>query len=112
MKKKKIKGIFLREKDDLLILKGEIIKVIEGIRKSYIGFICLVFFILIVSLYYFICFNYVYPNFQIEWIKSSIIIFIILQILSILTCLLETILRFLSFHYKSEKIYKISKLIN
>ena len=109
---KKIKGIFIREKENLYNLKGEIVIVIKEIESRYYGFIFLVLFILIVSLYYFVCFNYVYPHFQIEWIKSSIIIFVILQILSILTCLLETILRFLSFHYKSERIYKLSKLVN
>ena len=109
---KKIKGIFMREKENLYNLKGEIVIVIKEIESRYYGFIFFVLFILIISLYYLICFNYVYPHMQMEWLKSSIIIFIILQILSILTCLLETILRFLSFHYKSERIYKISKLVN
>jgi len=109
---KKIKGIFIREKENLYNLKGEIVIVIKEIESRYYGFIFFVLFILIISLYYLICFNYVYPHMQMEWLKSSIIIVIILQILSILTCLLETILRFLSFHYKSERIYKISKLVN
>ena len=109
---KKIKGIFIREKENLYNLKGEIVIVIKEIESRYYGFIFLVLFILIVSLYYLVSFNYVYPHFQIEWIKSSIIIVIILQVLSILTCLLETILRFLSFHYKSERIYKLSLLVN
>ena len=109
---KKVKGIFIREKENLYNLKGEIVIVIKEIQNRYFGFIFLVLFVLIISLYYLVCFNYVYPHFQIEWIKSSIIIFIIMQILSILTCLLETILRFLSFHYKSERIYKLSKLVN
>ena len=109
---KKVKGIFIREKENLYNLKGEIAIVIKEIETRYYSFIFLVLFILIISLYYLICFNYVYPHMQIEWIKSSIIIFIILQILSILTCFLETILRYLSFHYKSERIYKLSKLVN
>ena len=109
---KKVKGIFIREKENLYNLKGGIVIVIKEIERRYYGFIFLVLFILIASLYYLVCFNYVYPHMQIEWIKSSIIIFIILQILSILTCFLETILRYLSFHYKSERIYKLSKLVN
>ena len=47
-----------------------------------------------------------------EWIKSSIIIIIIMQILSLLECLLETIIRFISFKCKSEKIYKLSLLLS
>ena len=64
------------------------------------------------SFYYVLCFNYVYPKTQMEWIKSSILIFIIMQILSVIKCILETIFRFLSFKYESEKLYKISKFFD
>ena len=109
---KKIKGIFLREKDDRITLKGEIVALLREMQKRYLIFVIIVFIILIVALYYLLCFNYVYPYMQIEWIKSSIVIMIILQIISILTCTFETIFRFLSFRYKSERIYKLSKIIN
>ena len=49
---------------------------------------------------------------QIEWIKSSIFIIFIRQILSVIQCILETSLRIISFRYESEKVFKISKLIN
>jgi len=109
---KKIKGIFLREKDDRINLKTEIVKFIKELESRYFSLILIVFIILIISLYYLLCFNYVYPHMQEEWIKSSITIMIILQVLSIMTCFLESVLRFISFYYKSERIYKLSKLIN
>ena len=109
---KKIKGIFIREKDNGINLKGEIVTLIREMQRRYLIFIIIVFIILLIALYYILCFNYVYPYMQIEWIKSSIVIMIILQILSILKCLLETIFRFISFRYKSEKIFKLSKIIN
>ena len=109
---KKIKGIFIREKDDRITLKGEIVALLREMQKRYLIFVIIVFIILIVALYYLLCFNYVYPYMQIEWIKSSIVIMIILQIISLLTCIFETIFRFLSFRYKSERIYKLSKIIN
>ena len=112
VEEKKIKGIFIREKDSTINIKIEIINFLKQMKKRYILFIIIVLIILLISLYYILCFNYVYPHMQIEWIKSSIVIMLILQILSILTCLLETILRFISFHFKSERIYKISKLIS
>ena len=112
IEEKKIKGIFLREKDDRIILKSEIVKLIKELESRYFSIILIVFIVLIISLYYLLCFNYVYPHMQEEWIKSSIIIMIILQILSILTCFLESVLRFISFYYKSERLYKLSKLIN
>ena len=110
VEEKKIRGIFLREKDNLMNIKYEISVFINDIKSRYFTFILIIFIILIISLYYLLCFNYVYPNMQIEWIKSSIAIMIIMQIVSILIILLETILRFISFSCQSEKIYKISKL--
>ena len=68
------------------------------------------FVILLSSLYYILCFNYVYPKTQIEWVKSTILIIIIMQLLSVLKCLFETIFRFLSFKCESEKIFKFSKI--
>ena len=112
IEEKKIKGIFLREKDNAINLKTEIILLIKEMQNRYLSIIIIVFIFLIFSFYYLLCFNYVYPHMQIEWIKSSIVIMIIMQILSILTCFLETVLRFISFYYKSERIYKLSKLIN
>jgi len=107
---KKIKGIFKREKDNRLILRRSITMLIGEIQKRYIAFIIMVFFILIISLYYILCFTYVYPKTQIEWIKSSIMIIIIMQILSLLKCLFEAIFRTLSFKCESEKLYKLSKI--
>ena len=109
---KKIKGIFKREKDSIIILKYEITQIIRGIQKRNAWFIILSFFIIIVTLYYIFCFNNIYPHMRNEWIKSSIIIIIVMQLLSLLACLLEAILRFISFRCKSEKIYKISLLLS
>ena len=112
VEEKKLKKLFLREKDNRVILKKEIIDLIILIKNRTLSFIVCVFIIYFICLYYLICFNSIYPKIQIEWIKSSIFIFLIIQILSILQCILETILRFISFKCESEKIYKISKLIN
>ena len=111
VEEKKIKGIFIREKNNLSNLKYEIILLIKLINRRYILFIILAFFIFLISFYYLLCFNYVYPNVQIEWIKSSIVVMILMQIVSILTLFLETLLRYMSFFLKSEKLYKISKLL-
>ena len=110
LNEKKIKGIFKREKDNRVVLKRSITLLIGEIQKRYTSFIIMSFVIFVISFYYILCFNYVYPKTQIEWIKSSILIIIIMQILSILKCLFETIFRILSFKCESEKLYKISKL--
>ena len=85
---------------------------IKELKKRYLAFIIIVFVIILISFFYLLCFNYVYPYTQMEWIKTSIMVIILRQILSCLIILLEAILRFLSFKIKSEKMYKFSKLFS
>ena len=109
---KKIKGIFRRDRDNINELKKNMELLNKDLKKRYIAFIVVVSIILIISTFYLLCFNYVYPYSQIEWIKSSIAIVIIMQALSTLKCILETSLRFLSYKFKSEKLYKISLILD
>ena len=108
----KIKRILLREKEDILQLRYEIAVTSNSIKKRYNIFIIICFFICIISWYYVCCFNNVYKGVKEEWIKSSITIIIIMQILSILVSLLEAILRQVSFECKSEKIYKFRQILS
>ena len=108
----KIKKLFKKEKDQPKFLKEKIDNLINDIKKRNIAFIVIASIILIFSFFYLLCFNYVYPYSQVEWIKSSITIVIIMQILSVLKCLLDSGLRFLSFKINSEKMYKIGKLLD
>ena len=108
----KIKSLFKREKENKIAIKQEIITLIIEIKKRYIGFIVFVYIIIIISFFYLLCFNFVYPYTQIEWIKTSVMVIIIRQILSCLIILFETCLRYLSFKIKSEKLYKFSKIFN
>ena len=107
---KKIKGIFNREKDNIVNLKHEIGKLIKKIKKRYISFIIFVYLISLFLLFYLLCFNYVYPHTQIEWIKSSIMLMIIMQLVAMLASLAETFLRYIGLMLKSEKIFRLSKL--
>ena len=107
----KIRRTFLREQDDPVVLRYEIAQNSKSIQKRYTIFIFLCIFISIISWYYISCFNNTYPCVRKEWIKSSITIIIIMQILSLLNILLQAILRSLSFRCKSEKLYKIKQII-
>ena len=111
IEEKKIKGIYLREKDSPAAIKFEISKLIKKLKKRFLSFIIVVFGLSIFFWYYLSCFNYVYYYTQIDWIKSSIVIIIIMQIVSVVTSLAETILRFTSFYFRSEKIFRVSKLL-
>ena len=112
IEEKKLKRILLREKEDFLQLRYEISLMTKSIKKRYIIFIIICFVISIFSWYYVSCFNNVYKGVKIEWIKSSITIIIIMQLLSIIITFLEGILRELSFSCKSEKIYKLKQLLS
>jgi hypothetical protein len=112
IEERRVKRIFLRERDKPVEIRYEISIIITSIKNRYYIFIFLCLLISIFSWYYAICFNTVYPGIKMEWIKSSITIIIIMQILSIILVLLESVLRSLSFYYKSEKLYKFKKLLS
>ena len=108
----KIKRIFLRNKNDKLQMKFEISKINKSIKTRYKIFIFLCIFVSIISWYYVSCFNNVYSGVKLEWIKSSIVIIIIMQILSCLIVLTEALLRQMSFEFKSEQIFKFKKILS
>jgi len=112
VEEKKIKGIFKREKDSIIILKYQIAQVLKSIISRFNYFIIASFIIVIFTIYYSFCFKYVYPHMIEEWIKSSFIIIFMMQLISVLTCCLETIIRYISFKCKSEKLFKISLLFS
>ena len=93
-------------------MKYEISKINNSIKKRYKIFIFICFFISIISWYYVSCFNNVYSGVKIEWIKSSIAIIIIMQILSIILVLLEALLWHASFELKSEQIFKLRRFLS
>ena len=111
IEEKKIKGIFKREKENIINIKYEIGLLIKRIQKNYFSFIVVTFGLLIFFWIYLLCFNYVYPHTQYDWIKSSVVIIIFVQILSLLASVCESSLRYISFFFKSEKIFRVSKLL-
>ena len=111
VEEKKFKKIFIREKNNRSIFKEQIMIFLNNLKCNYIAFSIFVFIFIFISFCYLICFNTIYPHMQNEWIISSIFIFFIIQIISAFVCLLVSFLRFISFRLKSEKIFKISKLI-
>ena len=109
---KKVKGILRREKDNLLILKYEIVQLFKNIKYRYLYFIIISFIITFFTWYHISCFNNIYPHMKKEWLIFSILIIFFAQILSVLACFLESIFRFIGFKCKSEKIYKVSLLFS
>ena len=108
----RLKKVFKKKKDELIILKDEINNIISDIKRRYIFFIIITFLITIFTWIHISCFNIVYPHLKWEWLIFSAIIIAIMQIFSAIICFLQTILRFISFKCKSEKMYKISYLLS
>ena len=110
VEERKFQNLFRREKDNEIKLRAEFGLILNLIKSRYIAFFVTSYVITLLSWYYVTCFNNVYPNMKIEWIKSSITIIIIMILVYVGLALLETILRFLSFRCKSEKLFKFSKI--
>ena len=108
----RLKKIFKKRKDNIPVIKNEINQIIKDIKIRYVLFIVLAFLITIFTLIHISCFNIVYPNLKWEWLIFSGIIIVFMQVFSAMICLIHTILRFISFKCKSEKIYKISYLLS
>ena len=110
--KKYIRHAMKKRKDNEIELKMKIIKIIKNIKISYIIFIIISYIISIFSWYLISCFNNVYPNTKIHWIRLSFSIIVLMQIITLICPLLETCLRFLAIKCNSERIYKLSTYIN
>ena len=105
---KRLKSIFKYEQKNPNAIKYEITLVMKEMKWRYNIFIILTVVASLYSWYYLSCFNNIYPHTKIEWIKSSILIILLIHIISIIVILAETLLRFISFEIKSEKMYKAS----
>ena len=112
LEEKRIKHILKRNKDNTFYIKNEIFIIIQDIKNRFMLLFITSNIITIFSWYYISCFNNVYPYIKKEWIVSSICIFIVMQIFYFFCSLIETILRFLSFKIKSEKLFKISRIFS
>ena len=112
IEEKKLRVILKREKDNIPILKNEIVQIIKDINKRYISFIIICFIISFLIWYHLYCFNNIYPHMQKEWIVFSVLIIVCIQILSFLAILFGTVIRFLSFRFKSEKLFKLSQILS
>ena len=106
----KIKKILLRKKH-LKEMKNKIIIATTNIIKNYWLFIGLSYIFAFITWFYVSCFNNAYPYLKIEWIKSSIFIIIIIQFISIFTCFLYAVFRFISIKRKSENLFKFSNYL-
>ena len=111
IEEKKIKGIFIRGKKNYQKIKGDILLLIKRIEKYNMIFIIISYGILFFSWAYISCFNDVYIYTRKDWIITTIIFFIAIQVFLLVLNLIETIIRFISIRCQSEKLFKLSQFI-
>ena len=92
-------------------MKNKIIIATTNIINNYWLFIGLSYIFSIITWFYVSCLNNAYHYLKIEWIKSSIFIIFLLQFISIFTCFLYAVFRFISIKSKSEKLFKFSNYL-
>ena len=112
IKEKKFIRILIRSEKNSVVLNNELYIFTEKLKKSYSIFVICCMITIIFSWYYISCFNNIYPNTKREWIISSFAFIFVTQILYICAAFLETIFRYLSFKFESDKIYKFSLLFS
>ena len=112
IEEQKLKNILKRERKNIFILKYETNKLMKMIKRRYLFFIIISFIIIIFTLVHICCFNIVYKHTTFEWLIFSLLIIILIQFFSFFVCLIQSLLRFISFKTKSEKIYKLSLLLS
>ena len=101
----KIKKILNGKQKDRYNLSKKISSAIKRINTDYKIFLIASFVITIFSWLYTSCFNYVYPYTKNEWIKSSITIAFIMQMIQGILGIALGLFRFISLNFKSEKLY-------
>ena len=105
---KKIDEVINKYKDNKILLKGEIAKIFRRSKTTALCFIIIQFVLMIVFTIYIFCFCYVYPNNKLDWFESSLIVIGIIQILSLFTCFLFTLIKYLGIKFQLEYCFKIT----
>ena len=104
----KIKRIFIRNKKQELKMKYELSILANTIENRFLYLISFSIILSIICFFYISCFNIVYPYIRVEWIKSSLFILILMQILNFLITFIETSFRFLAIKCNSKKLFRLS----
>ena len=112
IKEKKFIRILIRSEKDSVELNNELYIFTEKLKKSYFIFVICSMITIIFSWYYISCFNNIYQYTKREWIISSISFILVTQIIYVCAAFLETIFRYLSLKFESDKIYKFSLLFS
>jgi hypothetical protein len=81
---------------------------VKDLKIKFIILIAISIAFTIFSFLYIACFNVVYRYLKHEWIKSSIVLFLLMQIINLVSTLLGTCCRYLSIKWNNIKLFRLS----
>ena len=108
IEERKIKKMFIRNKEGEMKLKYEISLILKDIQSRFTILIIINIFINIIGFIYISCFNNVYPNSKEEWIKSSLFIIFVTQLINLIITFSQSLIRYIAIKCNSEKFFKLS----
>ena len=111
VEEKKIKKMFIRNKEGETKLKIELSNILKDIKKRFTILVIICILFCIIGFIYISCFNNVYPNSKSEWIKSSLFIIILTQLMNFLLTFAESSIRYMAIKCNSEKLFKLSLIL-
>ena len=108
---KKIDDAIEKHNGNKILLKGEIAKIFRISKIIMLCFIIIQFILMILFTIYIFCFCYVYPNNKLDWFESSLIVIGIIQIFSLFTCCLFTLIKYLGIKFQLEYCFKLTSFL-
>ena len=108
---KKIEDTIEREKENKILLKGEISKIYKCNNKIIMVFAIAQFFVLAFFNIYVFCFCYVYPNSIKDWCKSSLIVIGLIQFFFVFASFLISFTKYLSVKCNWKLCYTINSFL-
>ena len=109
---RKIQNEINKNKDNKILLRGEIFKIYLCNNKIIISFIISQFIIKAFFIVYAICFCYVYPNNVLDWFISSLLVIGIIQLLSFINSFLIALIKYISIKCQSELCFAINRYLD
>ena len=92
-------------------MKYELSMLIKDMQNKFTTIIIISLVLTVICFVYISCFNNVYRYIKKEWIKSSLFILILMQIINFLMTLIECSFRYIAIKCKSEKLFRLSTII-
>ena len=109
---KKIDNMINKNKNNKILLKGEIAKIYRCNNIRIISFIIIQIILMILFIIYIFCFCYVYPNNKLDWFESSLIVIAIMQTISFFNSFLLSLIKYLSIRFQWELCFKINAYLD